>query len=141
MESFKTERISQCHSSLVSDADRTRLEDQAHRLQNVAIHQMATAVGRVIGAIFRGIVDFAGAFGEGVTAARLYEDLCRRGDAGLAELGITRREISRYVADSIGRQPRREAAVPSEAGQSADDDSRGEPPVPANDPRSHSHAA
>lgn len=142
MKSLKTKRIGERYARLYGEAERARLEEQARRMRDDVIRQMAAAVVRAIGVVFRDLAGFARSFPEGFAMARMCQNLWCLDDAELAKLGITgRSDIGRYLLETMDRRRGQEAPVPSAADHSTVDRGREEPTVPANDPRPHRHAA
>ena len=139
MERFETE-LAYPNPSVLFDDDalrakvlydpeyRAQLEKEAARLQAEAVRRTAMVVGRAIRAVFREVFHLLGMVAKGSAAVRLYEDLSRLDDGQLADLGISREQISQYVVDTMeGPSSRTKAA--SVAALSAIEGGRSERPA------------
>ena len=114
-------------------AYRARLEAEAARQRAEAVRETVAVIGRAIGAVFRGVFRVFTMIAEASAAMRLYEELSRLDDAALADLGIRREQIGRYVADSMDAAAGRRQAVAAESGLAAIDGGRNERPAVADD--------
>ena len=142
MERFETE-LAYANPSALDDAAarvglfydpdyRARLEKEAARLQAEAVRRSVVALGRALRAAFLGTFRVLGMIAKGAAAVRLYEDLSSLDDAALANMGITRDGISRFVMDAMDGTLNRKQAVPGPE-LSAIDGGRSERPVEADD--------